>query len=940
MMSISPPYTCKLSSPLPIVHKYYQSGDLIIAAIIYQVLFLTNEITFQSLPSSDVLDKYLFITQNYQHTLALAFAVKEINEHSGILPNVSLGFHIATHYPVEITTYHLAMEFLSTKDKFIPNYKCNDQTNTVAVIGGPRSNTCLNMAIPLCNYKFPQIAYGSAPLINTETAMFVKWMFPDETYQLKGILHLLLHFGWTWVGLVFLFEEDRDRFIQKRLSMFLERGICFDFTECLPQMRYGNAAAEWIENAGKIFKVIMESTVIAVILSAENAGLLPLRLIIYFFNYDNIPKERTAKIWIMSAQMEFTSILIHRQLPIDFLHGALSFAIHSKQLTGFQQFMQKRNPNLKKDDGFIRDFWKDAFECSFFKDIRNENAERICTGEEKLATLPNSVFETTMNAHSYSIYNAVYAVAHALNAMRSSKLKGGQKMDERRWKLFLQSPWQNPVHVLRSHRIELIPDNILKAGLSHLEGIYPVRVQAFLNLSDFIMQMLCKILSLPLQGVLLHSLITEEASWMRRKTSSRKNKLHRFLQQVSFNNSAGEQVSFGPNGELETGFDIFNWVTFPNKSFLKVQIGKIDPLALPENLLTISAQDAVWPLMFNQALPLSICNEECPLGHSKIKVEGKLSCCYDCKICPEGKIADQLDLDDCFPCPEDQYPNKDKDSCLPKRIIYLTYQEPLGISLAVIAVSFSVISAVVLGIFIKHQDTPIVKANNRNLTYSLLAALLLSFLCSLLFIGQPTQVKCLLRQTAFGVIFSVALSCILGKTIIVVLAFMATKPGSKMRKWVGKRLAISIVLSCSLTQFCICVVWLTISPPFPDSDMHSMAEEIVLQCNEGSTTMFYTVLGFLGFLTAVSFTVAFLARNLPDTFNEAKFITFSMLVFCSVWVSFVPTYLSTKGKYMVAVEIFSILASAAGLLGCIFSPKCFIIVLRPNLNKKEQLMKK
>ncbi|XP_058037810.1 vomeronasal type-2 receptor 26-like [Ahaetulla prasina] len=683
-------------------------------------------------------------------------------------------------------------------------------------------------------------------------------MFPDDNHQFQGILHLFLHFGWTWVGLVSMYEEDRDRFIQKRLSMFSERRICFDFIECLPLIIYGNAAAEWVENAGKIFKVIMDSTVIAVILSAEIIGLVPLRLMIYFFNYDNIPKERRSKIWIMTAQMEFTSILMQRPLPIDFLHGALSFAIHSKQLTGFQQFIQKRNPNLEKEDGLITDFWKDAFECSFSSDITDGNAERICTGEENLETLPNSVFETTMNGHSYSIYNAVYAVAHALKAMGSAKLKGRQKMNERRWKLFLQSPWQ----------------------------------------------------------------------------------LHLFLQQISFNNSAGERISFCRNGELETGLDILNWVTFPNKSFLKVQIGKIEPMAPPDKLLTISDKEASWPLIFNQALPLSVCNKMCPLGHSKMKVEGKLSCCYDCKICPEGKIADQLDLDDCFPCPEDQYPNKDKDSCLPKRIIFLSYQEPLGISLAVIAVSFSVISAVVLGIFIQHQDTPIVKANNRNLTYSLLAALLLSFLCSLLFIGQPAQVKCILRQTAFGVIFSVALSCILGKTIIVVLAFMATKPGSKMRKWVGKGLAISIVLSCSLTQFCICVVWLTISPPFPDSDIHSMTEEIVLECNEGSTTMFYTVLGFLGFLTAVSFTVAFLARNLPDSFNEAKFITFSMLVFCSVWVSFVPTYLSTKGKYMVAVEIFSILASAVGLLGCIFSPKCYIIVLRPNLNKKEQLMKK
>ncbi|XP_070582735.1 vomeronasal type-2 receptor 26-like [Erythrolamprus reginae] len=695
--------------------------------------------------------------------------------------------------------------------------------------------------------------------MNTETASFIKWMFPDEKHQFKGILHLLLHFGWTWVGLVSLFEDDRDRFIQKSLSTFAERGICFDFIECLPQMIYGNAAAEWMENADKVCKVIMESTVIAVILSAEITGLVTLRLLIYVFNYDNIPKERKAKVWIMTAQMEFTSILMQRQLPIDFLHGALSFAIPSEEVAEFQKFLQKRKPNLEKDDGFIRNFWNDAFECSFFSsDIIDGKAEKICTGEEKLETLPNSVFETTMNGHSYSIYNAVYAVAYALKAIRSSKLRGGQKMNEMRWKLFLQSPWQ----------------------------------------------------------------------------------LHRFLQQVSFNNSAGEQVSFGPNGELETGLDIFNWVTFPNTSFLKIQIGKIDPLAPSGKLLTIFDKEAVWPHIFNQALPLSLCNKECSLGHSKIKVEGKLSCCYDCKMCPKGKIADQLDLDDCFPCPEDQYPNKDKDSCLPKHIIYLTYEEPLGISLEVIAISFSAISAVVLKIFMKYQDTPIVKANNRNLTYSLLAALLLSFLCNLLFIGQPNQVKCLLRQTAFGVIFSIALSCILGKTIIVVLAFMSTKPGSNMRKWVGKRLAISIVLSCSLTQFCICVVWLIISPPFPDSDMHSMAEEIVLQCNEGSTTMFYVVLGFLGFLTAVSFTVAFLARNLPDTFNEAKFITFSMLVFCSVWVSFVPTYLSTKGKYMVAVEIFSILASAAGLLLCIFSPKCYIIVLRPNLNKKEQLRKK
>ncbi|XP_060546897.1 vomeronasal type-2 receptor 26-like [Pantherophis guttatus] len=807
---------CSVGNQPFIKHKRYHSEDLVIAGISYQIYMVSDEITFRRNTSDELFGDLIYYLPKW--------------------------------------IYLASMELISTKGKFIPNYKCDLKDNVISVIAGHNAFIAQFMSNILSKYKIPQLIYGSTAEIddNIEAAFF-RQLFPNEDLQIMGLVQLLLHFQWKWIGLIVPNPEHGKRFIQNRLDIFSKNGICFDFIVELSKDSVTNDIDIQLNGYVLLYKAIMRSTTNVVITYGENQNMAILRMLPFISEYEDMQMKRKDKVWVMPAQMEFTSVRFLRYRAMDFIHGALSLAVSSKEILGFKKFIQTRKPSSSEEDTLTRVFWENAFECSFPNAGLDEDSDNQCTGAESLETLPKSVIECSITGHSYSIYNAVYAVAHALQAMLSSKSRKRRNA----WELSQQS-WQ----------------------------------------------------------------------------------FHWYLKAVSFNNSAGEMVSFDERGELPTGFDVINWVTFPNQSFHRIKIGNIAPVTAPENLLTIFAEEIVWPTMFNQVQPFSMCNPPCSSGYSKIKIEGKPFCCYDCLKCPEGKISNKTDADDCFPCSEDQYPNKAHNLCIPKHITFLSHEEPLGISLTAIASIFSFISVMVLGIFIKHQDTPIVKANNRNLTYILLIALLLSFLCTLLFIGQPDQVKCLMRQTSFGIIFSVALSCILGKTIIVVLAFMATKPGSKMRKWVGKRLANAIVLSCSLTQFSICAVWLAISPPFPDSDMHSMAEEIVLECKEGSTTMFYTVLGFLGFLTAVSFSVAFLARKLPDSFNEAQFITFSMLVFCSVWISFVPTYLSTKGKYMVAVEIFSILASAAGLLGCIFSPKCYIIILRPDLNRKEQLTKK
>ncbi|XP_054835273.1 vomeronasal type-2 receptor 26-like [Eublepharis macularius] len=683
-------------------------------------------------------------------------------------------------------------------------------------------------------------------------------MVPNEAHQYMGIIKMLQHFGWTWVGLFAVDDDSGDHFLQALELLFSQHGICWAFTERIPNQVNWDTLDDLNHFMSNLYLPFSDNKVSTFILYGESRTIISLNGIMFLA--DPFYKENTSlrKVWIMTAQAEFALTGLQRAWDFQFFQGAISFRIHSNEILGFHNFLKKIKPHREKRNGFLKEFWEQAFCCSF-PDLQGpvkDNA--LCIGEESLENLPGHIFEMSMTGHSYSIYNAVYAIAHALQAMYTSMSNLKEKSWGKRLEFQNLQPWQ----------------------------------------------------------------------------------LHSFLQGISFNNSAGETVSFNDHREMGDGFDIMNLVTFPNKTFVRVKVGSVNSNAPEDKAFLFHEDRIVWQTCFNQGLLISVCNDYCRPGYQKKRKEGEKFCCYDCDPCPEGKISNHRDMVDCIKCPQDQYSNKDKDGCIPKNIIFLSFEEPLGISFALLAVSFSLITALVLGIFIQNKDTPIVKANNRDITYTLLVSLLFCFLCSLLFLGEPSKGTCFIRQSTFAIIFSVAVSCVLAKTITVLLAFIATKPGYSIRKWVGKKLANSIVLSCSLMQAGICLMWLGTSPPFPDLDMHCMAEKIVAECNEGSVVMFYIVLGYMGLLSLMSLTVAFLARKLPDSFNEAKFITFSMLVFCSVWLSFVPTYLSTKGKYMVAVEIFSILASSAGLLGCIFSPKCYLIVFRPELNKREQLIRR
>ncbi|XP_076853455.1 extracellular calcium-sensing receptor-like [Brachyhypopomus gauderio] len=410
------------------------------------------------------------------------------------------------------------------------------------------------------------------------------------------------------------------------------------------------------------------------------------------------------------------------------------------------------------------------------------------------------------------------------------------------------------------------------------------------------------------------------------------------LRRVNFTTKNGYKVNFDSNGDPVAIYELINWQFRKGGALDFVPVGYYDSSKQRGQEFRMSS--AISWMGGQTEMPMSVCSESCPPGTRKAVQKGRPVCCYDCIPCAEGEISNITDSLDCVHCPPDFWPNTKQDSCLPKPVEFLSWDDTLSIILIASSIAGAFIAVYVIAVFYKHRTSPIVRANNSELSFLLLFSLTLCFLCSLTFIGRPSEWSCMLRHTAFGITFVLCISCVLGKTIVVLMAFRATLPGSNVMKWFGPPQQRLSVLAFTLIQVIICVIWLTISPPSPFRNIKHYKEKIILECGLGSAIVFWVVLGYIGLLALLCFALAFLARKLPDNFNEAKFITFSMLIFCAVWITFIPAYVSSPGKFTVAVEIFAILASSFGLIICIFAPKCFIIVFRPKQNTKKHLLGK
>ncbi|XP_054598480.2 extracellular calcium-sensing receptor [Nothobranchius furzeri] len=408
------------------------------------------------------------------------------------------------------------------------------------------------------------------------------------------------------------------------------------------------------------------------------------------------------------------------------------------------------------------------------------------------------------------------------------------------------------------------------------------------------------------------------------------------LKKVNFTNQFGERIYFNSNGEPAPLYEVVNWQKDSSGEIRFVKVGSYDSSAAPGQKLQVQQSSIIWTRGDSQ-VPTSQCSAPCPPGSRQATRPGEPLCCFDCLPCADGEISNQTGSTECIKCPEFFWSDPDKVKCVAGVEEFLSFTETMGIILVTLTLLGVILTIIITAIFHHFRTTPIVKANNSEISFLLLLSLKLCFLCSLLFIGQPSVWTCMFRQAAFGVSFVICLSCLLVKTIVVLLAFRANVPGPKSLRMFGPSQQRTLIFCTTAPQICLCTGWLLGSPPIPFRNPTFQASngKIFVECKEPWPAGFYLVLGYIGLLAFVCLLLAFLGRKLPDTFNEAKFITFSMLIFIAVWISFIPAYVSSPGKFSVAVEIFAILASSFGLLLCIFVPKCYIILLHPERNIKK-----
>ncbi|KAG8127135.1 hypothetical protein E2320_022262, partial [Naja naja] len=169
---------------------------------------------------------------------------------------------------------------------------------------------------------------------------------PKESAQCEGLVQLLLHFHWNWVGLVAPENDNGERFLSSLVPMLKEKEICLAFTEMIKSEISATSDSKLI----RIFNTWSKHEVI-IMFGDSN-------IIANIWRIIEVNKMLTnasfLNVWICTSSWKFN---IYSQYLSDFVkpfHGALHFKDHTRDVSEFSRVLLSLDPLNPEGDFFLR----------------------------------------------------------------------------------------------------------------------------------------------------------------------------------------------------------------------------------------------------------------------------------------------------------------------------------------------------------------------------------------------------------------------------------------------------------------------------------------------------------------------------------------------------------------------------------------------------------
>ncbi|XP_038873980.1 metabotropic glutamate receptor 8-like isoform X2 [Salvelinus namaycush] len=405
-----------------------------------------------------------------------------------------------------------------------------------------------------------------------------------------------------------------------------------------------------------------------------------------------------------------------------------------------------------------------------------------------------------------------------------------------------------------------------------------------------------------------------------------------FIRAVNFNGSAGTPVTFNENGDAPGRYDIFQYQINKRSTAEYKVIGHwTDQLHLNMDAMQWTSGDP--------SVPASVCSLPCKMGERKKVVKG-VPCCWHCERC-EGYHFQASELI-CELCPYEQRPDQNHTGCQPIPIIKLEWHSPWAVVPVFISVLGILVTTFVIVTFVRYHDTPIVRASGREMSYVLLTGIFLCYAITFPMIAAPDVAVCSIRRIFLGLGMCFSYAALLTKTNRIHRIFEQGKKAVTAPRFISPASQLVITFSLISVQLLGVFVWFATDPPHMVVDYGEQRTQDpenargVLKCDISDLSLICS-LGYSILLMVTCTVYAIKTRGVPETFNEAKPIGFTMYTTCIIWLAFIPIFFGTAQSaermyIQTATLTISLSLSASVSLGMLYMPKVYIIIFHPEQN--------